>query len=77
MLVVYPNPASNFVNFKISGTDINKADLSVSNLQGQLVLSQPILAEETLDISQIPNGLYVYKLELNQKSVSGKIIISH
>lgn len=77
LLVVYPNPASNFVNFKISGTDINKADLSVSNLQGQLVLSQPILAEETIDISQIPNGLYVYKLELNQKSVSGKIIIFH
>ena len=77
LLVVYPNPASNFVNFKISSTDIIKANLSVSNLQGQLVLSQPILAQETIDISQIPNGLYVYKLELNQKSVSGKIIISH
>jgi hypothetical protein len=77
LLVVYPNPASNFVNFKISGTDINKVVLSVSNLQGQLVLNQPILTQESIDVSQIPDGLYVYKLELNQKTVCGKIIISH
>lgn len=76
-LVIYPNPASDYINFRVTSTDISKANLSVTNLQGQLVLSQPILAQESIDISQVPNGLYVYKLELNQKSVSGKIIISH
>ena len=77
LLVAYPNPASDFINFRVSGTDIHKGNLSVTNLHGQLILNQPILAEETIDISQIPNGLYIYKLEFNQKSISGKIIISH
>ena len=77
MLVAYPNPASDFLNFRVSGTDVNKVNLSVTNLHGQLILNQPILIEETIDVSQIPNGLYVYTLEFNQKSISGKIIIFH
>ena len=68
---VYPNPASNTLNF--SEIDF-KAQVQLFNTQGQLVLNTT--QTQNIDVSQLPSGLYFYKITntQNQAVAQGKIV---
>ena len=60
-ILVYPNPANNYINF---GTGLYKnPDIKIYNINGQLqtetVLKQGL---NTIDISKFANGMYFYKI---------------
>jgi hypothetical protein len=71
LLNVYPNPASNTLNF--SEIDF-QAQVQLFNTQGQLVLNTT--QTQNIDVSQLPSGLYFYKITntQNQAVAQGKII---
>ncbi len=75
-ILVYPNPAKDNVTF-VTGF-YNNLELSIYNLQGEPVLKQKLPYTQTIDISALPNGLYVYiitgKNGFNEK---GKLFIAH
>ncbi len=59
-IAVYPNPASNKVTITSTGI-INKAELY--NMQGQKLVAQPGSGKKTeLDISQLPSGVYIIRV---------------
>ncbi len=47
---------------------VNAKKLSIYNLQGQLMLTKKI-SERSIEISNIPNGLFIYKVESNDNKL--------
>jgi len=72
-ILVYPNPATNEVNF-VLGLYSN-LQLFIYNSTGERVLFQLLQHSQTIDISTLPPGIYVYLLTgKNGFSETGKII---
>lgn len=67
---VYPNPANNYVTIENEGV----SNVSVCNVQGQVVISKEIKDSETLDINTLAKGVYYIRIE-NEKTVVIKKII--
>ncbi|MFK8039068.1 MAG: T9SS type A sorting domain-containing protein [Crocinitomicaceae bacterium] len=57
---VYPNPATNELNIKLSQELSPNALINVYNLTGKLILSAPFVQQ--LDISELTSGMYVIDL---------------
>ncbi|MES2618947.1 MAG: T9SS type A sorting domain-containing protein [Bacteroidota bacterium] len=61
---IYPNPSSGHIS--IAGiNDLEKAGISILNLHGQKVLSVP--STRNIDISSLCIGMYLIKIEQNDK----------
>ncbi|MDP2189242.1 MAG: T9SS type A sorting domain-containing protein [Sphingobacteriaceae bacterium] len=78
-LKAYPNPAKDFVNFKMTGWH-EVSTLLIYNAQGQMI--QQIEIKPTGEIYMLntanwPSGLYQYRLiKSNETISSGKIMIT-
>jgi hypothetical protein len=77
---VYPNPAGQNVFFDYDlPVEVKSAGVTLFNLLGQEVVSQPISdfsGKLQINISNLPEGVYFYSLTLNQqKAVTKKLII--
>ncbi len=75
--VVYPNPASNYVNIS-SSTTLEKCHISIYDISGRLI--KHYLSENNnhimLDVSQLPTGVYILKIDTkNQSTQHRKLII--
>jgi len=73
---VYPNPASNVLNFNVAfeGT----GELNLFDLNGRVVATQMVQGQTgviTLDISNVHAGVYFYQLRTNNSAATGKIIV--
>ena len=70
---VYPNPASNVVNFEVLHYP---ARLEVYNSQGQLVVSTDIVKPlHTMQVNTMETGLYFYTVTTNGKKAYGKLMV--
>lgn len=59
-ILVYPNPATDFINVEISGT--NQGTLYIYNVSGQLVKESSLSASlSTLNTDRLDNGIYFYR----------------
>lgn len=72
---VYPNPAVNQLTVISKQLSANGNKLVLYDLFGKEVLSTEI-KEQTIDISQVPQGVYVYKI-IDNKGIlkSGKLVV--
>jgi hypothetical protein len=70
-LEVYPNPVSDELH--IQNADFNSI-VEVYNLQGKLVLTEKIDANNTLNVSRLNPGLYMLKASERSNKVLGKFI---
>lgn len=66
---LYPNPASNLV--EVSSKE-NIEQLSLFNLSGQLV--KEVENSKTIDISELPEGIYILKLSIPNSTFTKKLI---
>ena len=71
---IYPNPGVNTLN--ITGI-ANKTTLYLYDVVGKLILEKEIAGNTELDVSQLPEGLYMLLIESEAGKVFNKIIISH
>lgn len=70
-LTVYPNPSTD--NIQIKG--MNGGNLTLYNISGQTVLLQNNVSEnQVLNISNIPSGIYILKMEKSGITKQVKII---
>jgi len=72
--LVYPNPASDY--FIIDLNPITETVLvDIYDTHGRIVASQEISGNQRISISDLDNGVYVYKFRYNSNLFSGKILI--
>jgi len=75
VLRVYPNPASEFITLLYNGKQNSNISLQIADLTGRLVSDQ-ILYSNKVDISSIPEGIYLLSLlENGQYHSSGRFTI--
>jgi hypothetical protein len=70
----FPNPTSNRVTVRLpNGT---AAKLEIINPSGQIVFSKNIEGEEVVNVSQLPLGIYIFRIRSNRFIETKKIIIN-
>lgn len=72
--LVYPNPSSNNVWVKHTGS---QAEMSIFNITGSLVRTVRINeGVNTLNISELPSGTYIYRIENSESTTTGKLAVT-
>ncbi len=72
---VYPNPAQDYVLFELNECSTNGV-IQIVNIFGQEVTMITVKQEKTVwDVRQVKGGIYFYKLEIEGKVLSGKIVV--
>lgn len=81
-LVTYPNPASNTLYCDITSAAAGSCEAAMLNTSCQVVLHNYFKVSEgnnhiTMDVSTIPNGLYMIRLVNNDEIITHKVMIVH
>ena len=71
-ITVFPNPTTSIISFQTK-VDLVNEKVSVYNLSGKLVSKKQVSAENSIDLSDVANGVYLITFE-NKKINSFKII---
>lgn len=69
---LYPNPTKNelFIDVK----NLSNTKLDVYDLNGKILFNQPLNLSNTIDTSNLTNGMYLFKITSDQGSIIEKII---
>jgi len=72
LITIYPNPATNVIQITgIEGT----ATITVSDVNGRLLLSKQVKGNEVITISTLPNGVYLITIQSNNTRKTEKLVI--
>lgn len=74
---VYPNPANNFVNFKIDG--LENGTVIINSITGQEVVNTTIAhGTKKVDVSNLNNGVYIYTIRNQNGEVvkTNKLVVN-
>ena len=78
MLSVYPNPAYNLLNVNYSGSKTAQPlQATVYNTEGRACMQFELSDSEPVNISQLPNGLYLLKITNENTAMSRVFMVSH
>ena len=73
--VLYPNPSTGLICWKEQQNNFISA-ISLSSITGSLVYYSTSLLQDCFDFSNVPKGIYFYKINLsNEKTLNGKLIL--
>ena len=70
--VVYPNPSTGTFRFMQNGTDFTANQVFIINGQGNTVAV--FNNTRQVNISHLPSGMYWYKIVINKKEFTGKLV---
>lgn len=71
---IYPNPATNYIYVEMG--DKTEAKLKIYDILGSEVMAQKITSNNVIDISNIPEGMYIFRLFTETKIIDKKIMIN-
>lgn len=71
-LQLYPNPTKN--NLFINTKDLTNTKLEVSDSNGKLLFNQILNSTNTIDTSNLSNGMYLFKVTSDEGSLTTKVI---
>ena len=69
---IFPNPATNNLNIKLSNT--NKTEIDIYNILGKRVLNKTIIQSQSISIEHLSSGIYILKITQGNASISKKLI---
>lgn len=77
---VYPNPASDLVQFEFNSISSQNVTINLTDLSGRVVLSKSIDASEGLnygsfDVSKLAKGVYTFKATLSETTSTVRIVV--
>jgi hypothetical protein len=72
VVTIYPNPASDQLNIQLSDNDLS--EIIFYDVTSRKVLEQNFIHSTTVDIEQLANGIYFYKVINKAGITTGKII---
>lgn len=70
--LVYPNPSTGIFKFMQNGTDFTASQVFIVNSQGNTVAIFNNIKQ--FNIGHLPAGMYWYKMVINKKEFSGKLV---
>ncbi|MBL7918650.1 MAG: T9SS type A sorting domain-containing protein [Bacteroidia bacterium] len=70
--IVYPNPANSFITIPV-----DNCKLFIYDVFGKAILIQQIENKRSVDVSELPNGIYFTEIQTNSGKYSQKVIIQH
>ena len=76
---VYPNPASEFITFKLNENDKGIREISIYNINGQKVkaIHNQLTNEVEVEINDFANGIYFYEITSSAKErFAGKFVVN-
>jgi hypothetical protein len=74
-ILVYPNPAMDNITIENTSMDIKDEQISIYNIQGELLLRQPMLQAKTIiNVSSLSNGVYVMEVKTENGVVVKKVV---
>lgn len=68
-MIVYPNPVTGTFNIRLGNPYEAIGRVDVANLQGSIVFSKNNVSNDGIDISAIPQGMYVVRVTSNMGNV--------
>lgn len=71
---VFPNPVKDILTVDIQKGQGKKAVFSLSDISGRLVLTKEFSRNTQVDVSELPQGIFLYKIISDQKMSMGKLI---
>jgi oligosaccharide reducing-end xylanase len=76
---VYPNPASNFLNINLNKGYLDGIEISLFNMLTQKVkyLKAENRNDFTINVNDLPQGIYILKIESGKYSKTQKVLIKH
>jgi Secretion system C-terminal sorting domain len=76
---VSPNPATETIHLSARTGLLDKGNVTLCNLQGQIVLEQNINAVQNADlqVADLAPGIYILRYKTTEKSMTQKVVITH
>ncbi len=76
-MTIYPNPAFSSITIESLTTPSQNSFISISNTSGQQLITQEISNLRTeIDISNLPAGIYIVKLQSGKGIVTQKLVVN-
>lgn len=74
---IFPNPAKDRIYISIPKNE-KRTIIAILDLQGRLIKSETITDEQSeINVSELPSGMYLLKVENEQGVITKKIIVQH
>ncbi|MDR0605547.1 MAG: T9SS type A sorting domain-containing protein, partial [Bacteroidales bacterium] len=73
---VYPNPAKDNIYITLP-ENISQAVFALYDIQGKVLIRKEIGSQETLSVSNLAGGIYIYHVITDKQTHTGKIIIKN
>jgi len=74
-LKVYPNPATDIITIEAPELNLLNATVTISNYLGQEVVKQSINEDSSIDVSYLPSGTYILRIEKDKQLFTEKLSI--
>ncbi|SDC77236.1 T9SS-dependent choice-of-anchor J family protein [Williamwhitmania taraxaci] len=74
-LKVYPNPATDYVNFELPSSITGSAKVTVIDVLGKVVRRENVGESRVVNLSGLNNGAYLLKVEADGKSFIRKVFV--
>jgi hypothetical protein len=81
-MAAVPNPTNGRTTIRIESTVTDKFELNVTDLLGRSIISRPLSIQAgqnafDLDLTALPNGIYMYSVSKGTRVASNKLIVNH
>lgn len=77
---IYPNPTSEFISISNISSNVQHWEISITNMYGQEVrngIDYDNTSMNRIDVSDLPNGLYILSLINENKIITSKFQVNH
>lgn len=74
-LNIYPNPVLNKINLKYPFNNLNNS-IEIFDSRGQQVYYSPSFNSTSIDVSRLPNGIYLLKYSNDENSIQKSFVVS-
>ncbi len=73
-----PNPAGNMITITYTTAQNASGTATLSNMLGQVVATKKAVGDRVdFNVASLPNGIYIYDLEINGQRTSGRVVVAH
>jgi len=73
-LLIYPNPAKDFITIKFNNSFISKEKYAIIDINGSIVANGIVNDNGTVDVTKLSSGVYFISLNINNKEIANKFI---